>query len=322
VSVVDFSPLGVAVGHATDVEGATGLTVVRHVAGAFRGGSCIVGRATATRELHLASPSHVTDRIDALLLTGGSAYGLDAAAGVMKWMEERRRGFPMAQGVVPLVPAAAVFDLAPLGRFDARPTSQMAYDACETARPVLIQEGSVGAGTGATVGKATGLERAMKGGFGCWLEQVDHIAVGAVAVVNAVGDVRDGRGQILAGARTPDGGFLDCARFLARSTPPNRVPAADLAGRNTSLAVVMTNASLSRLEVQQLAQSASAAMYRRITPAGTTFDGDIVFALCQHEGPSTHLVQIEALAVEVLEMAIERAVRLAVGRDGLPGLAG
>jgi L-aminopeptidase/D-esterase-like protein len=322
VSVIDFSPLGVAVGHATDAPGATGLTVVRHAQGAFRGGACVVGRATATRELHLASPWHVTDRIDAVLLTGGSAYGLDAAAGVMRWMEERQRGFPMAHGVVPLVPAAAVFDLAPLGRFDARPTPDMAYEACESARPGAVQEGSVGVGTGATVGKAAGLERAMKGGVGCWMEQVDHIAVGAVAVVNAVGDVRDSRGQILAGARAADGGFLDCARFLARSTPRHRVPPNELAGKNTSLAVVVTNASLSRLEVQQLAQSASAAMYRRITPAGTMFDGDIVFALCQHDGPTTHLVQIEVLAVEVLEMAIERAVRLAVGRDGVPGLAG
>jgi len=319
VSAVDFAPLRVAIGHATDGTGGTGLTVVRHVEGAFRGAAAVVGRATATRELHVASASHVTDRIDAVLLTGGSAYGLDAAAGVMRWMEERRRGFPMAAGVVPLVPAAAVFDLAPLGDFSARPTEEMAYRACDSAVPHGIPEGSVGAGTGATVGKAAGVDRAMKGGVGCWIERVDEMVIGAIVVVNAVGDVRDAHGQILAGARAPDGGFLDCARLLARTS--SRPPVAAPTSYNTTLAVVVTNVAMPRLAVQQLASAATAAMFRRITPAGTAFDGDIVFALCQHEGPATNLAQVEAAAVGVLETAIERAVRLAVGRDGIPGLA-
>ncbi len=267
----------------------------------------------------IASPTNLTDRIDAVLLTGGSAYGLDAAAGVMRWMEERGRGFPIGGGVVPLVPTAAIFDLGPLGRFDARPTADMAYQACEDGRAAGIAEGSVGAGTGATVGKAAGVERAMKGGVGCWVERTDEIIVGAVAVVNAVGDVRDARGQILAGARAPDGGFLDSARLLAKGAPRLRAP--EPAAAHTTLAVVATNAALSRVEVQQLAAASAAAFYRRITPAGTSYDGDIVFALCAHEGPSAPLVQVEVLAVSALEMAIERAVRLAVGRDGIPGLA-
>jgi L-aminopeptidase/D-esterase-like protein len=262
---------------------------------------------------------NLTDRIDAILLTGGSAYGLDAAAGVMRWMEERGRGFPIGGGVVPLVPAAAIFDLGPLGRFDARPTPEMAYAACEDARAAGIAEGSVGAGAGATVGKAGGVERAMKGGIGCWVERMDEVVVGAVAVVNAVGDVRDARGQILAGARAPDGGFLDSTRLLAKGAPRLRAPEPGAA--NTTLAVVATNAALSRVEVEQLAAASAAAFYRRITPAGTSYDGDIVFALCAHQGPSAPAIQVESLAVSALEMAIERAVRLAVGRDGIPGLA-
>jgi L-aminopeptidase/D-esterase-like protein len=321
VSTVDFTPLGLAVGHATDAEGATGLTVVRHVTGALRGAAAVIGRATGTRELHVASPTHITDRIDAVLLTGGSAYGLDAAAGVMRWMEERGRGFAIGSGVVPLVPAAVLFDLAPFGRYDARPTPDMAYAACEAASPNGIGEGSVGAGTGATVGKAWGPDRAMKGGVGCWFEQVGDIAVGALAAVNAFGDVRDAHGNILAGARAPDGAFFDSSRLLAHMFGEGRQRFAAMAQQHTTLAVVATNAGLSRLEVDQLASAATAALYRRITPAGTTLDGDIVFALCSHEGPAAPVLQVEAIAVGVLEMAIERGVRLAVGREGIPGLA-
>jgi L-aminopeptidase/D-esterase-like protein len=154
----------------------------------------------------------------------------------------------------------------------------------------------------------------MKGGVGGWFEQVNELMVGAVAVVNAFGDVRDGSGKIIAGARAPDGTFVDSARVLA-SGPPSpmarEATAGTPSGGNTTLAVVATNAALSRSAVSELAQAASAALYRRITPAGTSYDGDIVFALCEHEGLSVPLVQVEALAVRTLEMAIERAVRLA-----------
>src|SRR5437867_967806 len=163
----DFSAVGLAVGHATDERGGTGLTVLRGVDGALRGGGCVFGRATGTRELEALDPTHQSGRVDAVMLTGGSAYGLDAAAGVMRWMEEHGRGFAVGPGVVPIVPAAVLFDLAPLGDFRARPTADMAYAACAVARATDIAEGSVGAGTGATVGKAAGPANAMKGGFGC-----------------------------------------------------------------------------------------------------------------------------------------------------------
>lgn len=308
VTEVDFRPLGLMVGHATDAAGGTGVTVVLHEQTRWRGGHCIVGRATGTRELNALTPTSLADRVDAVMLTGGSAFGLDAAAGVMRWLEENKRGHPMGDFVVPIVPAAVIFDLLPLGRPDARPTPDMAYAACASAVSIGVGEGSVGAGTGATVGKVGGRDGAMKGGVGCWFERVGELMVGAVAVVNAFGDVRDGEGKIIAGARGPDGRFLDSAKLLAQGPPP---PPGQAAPANTTLAVVATNAALSRSAVSELAQASSAAFYRRITPAGTSYDGDIVFSLCRHEGLNVPLVQVESLAVRVLETAIERAVRLA-----------
>ena len=308
VTEVDFRPLGLMVGHATDAQGGTGVTVVRHEQTRWRGGHCIVGRATGTRELNALTPTSLADRVDAVMLTGGSAFGLDAAAGVMRWLEENKRGHPMGDFVIPIVPAAVIFDLMPLGRPDARPTPEMAYAACASAVSIGIGEGSVGAGTGATVGKVGGRDGAMKGGVGCWFERIGELMVGAVAVVNAFGDVRDGEGRIIAGARDVDRRFLDSAKLLAEGPPP---PPGRAAPSNTTLAVVATNAALSRSAVSELAQASSAAFYRRITPAGTSYDGDIVFSLCRHEGLSVPLVQVESLAVRTLEMAIERAVRFA-----------
>jgi L-aminopeptidase/D-esterase-like protein len=324
----DFSTLGLAVGHATDADGATGVTVVRGVSAPFRAAAAVLGRATGTRELDALSPHHLVDRVDAIVLTGGSAYGLGAADGVMRWMEERSRGFAVPGGVVPIVPSAVIFDLAPLGAFHARPTAAMAYDACDQALSTPVAEGSVGAGTGATVGKGAGVERAMKGGVGCWVEHVGDLAVGALAVVNALGDVRDARGQIVAGARADDGSFMDVERALAAGVParsssrvgPGGGPG-DGAMRNTTLAVVATNGVLTRVELAQLARAAGAALSRRITPAGTSFDGDVIFAVCPCDGAPATPVQVETLAVHALEVAIERAVILARGRDGIPGLA-
>jgi len=328
----DFRALGVAVGHATNDEGATGVTVVRGIDAPLRAGAAVFGRAAGTRELHTLAADHLVDRIDAVMLTGGSAYGLDAAAGVMRWMEERGRGFAVPGGVVPIVPAAVIFDLKPLGRFDARPTPAMAYDASDRATPNDIAEGSVGAGTGATVGKIAGPQRAMKGGFGCALESNGSWHVGALAVVNALGDVRDARGRIIAGARADDDGvgsrrFRDTARELADAAAAEPRLAARFgasAPTNTTLCVVVTDAPLGRIELAQLARAAGAALFRRVTPTGTTVDGDVVFALGPAAPPASlgnAAMSIEALAVAALEQAIERAVVTARGRDGVPGLA-
>lgn len=304
----DLTSLGLAIGHATDERGATGITVVRAIDGPMRAGVAVFGRASGSRELLTASANHLVEgRADAIVLTGGSAYGLDATAGVMRWLEEHGRGFPIGPGVVPIVPAAVVFDLAPFGRFDARPTPDMAYAAADGARPRGFAEGSVGAGTGTTVGKLAGMEAAMKGGFGCSVVGGDGVTVAAVAVVNAMGDVRDAHGAVIAGAR--------------RTAAPS--PMRDAALRNTTLAVVASSVPLTATQLTQLAQTSGAALFRRITPAGTSADGDTVFAVSPFGTPDERVnpMLIESLAVAALEDAIERAVRLARGRDGIPGLA-
>lgn len=319
-TVANFASLGIAIGHATDEEGATGCTVVRPAEGAMRGAAAVLGRASGTRDLLPLVSHHLVDRVDAIFLTGGSAYGLDAAAGVMRWMEEHGRGFPVGGGVVPIVPAAVIFDLAPLGAFTARPTAAMAYEAADVARADSIAEGSVGVGTGATVGKTNGIGCAMKGGFGCAIARAGHLIAGAAVVVNALGDVRDGRGRIVAGARLETGGFADSVALLAGGG--RREFAADApAPINTTLAVVAVSSSFSRADLGAVAESASAALHRRITPAGTAFDGDIVFALAPLDGEPGDPIAAGVLAAAALEEAIERAVRLARGRDGIPGLA-
>ena len=319
--MTSFAPCGLAVGHATDVEGATGCTVIRGADAAFRCGVHVLGRATGTRELALLEPAHLVDRIDAILLSGGSAYGLDAAGGVMKWMEEHGRGFPVGVGVVPIVPAAVIFDLAPLGRFDARPTAAMAYEACATATSGSVAEGSIGAGTGATVGKIAGPHHAMKGGVGIGAADASAVVVRALAVVNALGDVRDAAGAIVAGARDAERRWLNSEASLARGdshTEPARFDT--LAGRSTTLCIVSTNAALDRVQLGALARAASAALYRRITPVATAFDGDIVFATAPaSDGVMASPAQVEALAVIALEIAIERAVRTHAPGDLLSG---
>lgn len=311
----DFSAVGLRVGHATDAKGATGVTVIRGDA-PFRAAAALLGRATGTRELDALSPRHLVDRVDAIVLTGGSAFGLGAADGVMQWMEERGRGFDVRVSVVPIVPAAVIFDLGPLGDPMSRPTPAMAYEACDRAASTF-EEGSVGAGTGATVGKGAGIERAMKGGVGAHVEHAGAIAVAALAVVNALGDVRDASGAIIAGARADGGGFVDLARAMAQGAAAGpRAPVG-----NTTLALVATNAALSRIALEQVAHASQAALARRITPVGTSFDGDVIFAVGAIDGPAAAALQVEALAVRALEIAVERAVRTAKGRDGVPGLA-
>lgn len=288
--------------------GATGCTVVRGADGPLRAAVATIGRATGTRELALLEPGHLVDRIDAILLTGGSAYGLDAAAGVMRWCEAHGRGFPVGPGVVPIVPAAVIFDLLPLGRFDARPTAEMAHAACESARATGVAEGSVGAGTGATWNKVSGAP--MKGGVGTALVEREGVAAAAVMVVNAFGTVHDASGRSLA----PDAPATRPASF------------ADATGHNTTIGVVCVSRPLPKLALHMLARAAGAAYHRRIVPAGSPFDGDVLFATSPHGEPEGldpgATLALEALATEAVERAIERAVRTARGRDGVPGLGG
>ena len=307
---------GVSVGHATNEVGATGCTVIRGTTDPLRASGFAFGRATGTRESVLLEPWASNDRVDAVLLTGGSAYGLDAAAGVMRWMEERGRGYAIAGGVVPIVPAAVVFDLAPLGSFAARPTAEMAYQACDSATPTGWVEGSVGAGTGCTVGKLYGPKHAMKGGLGVGLAGADVQAC-AITVVNAVGHVRGSDGTIIAGPRDPGafGGIAD-SELIGMDRGLFIEP-----GANTTISVVVMNRTYSKVELHRIARAASAAHARRIGPAGTSYDGDIVFAVCRLDAPAGDPIRGEIAATAALEDAIVRAVRTARGRDGVPGLA-
>ena len=303
---------GLSVGHTTDADAGTGCTVVLGPGEGMRAAAYVRGRATGTRELDALSPQHLVPVIHAILLTGGSAFGLGAADGVMRWLAARDRGFRVGELVVPIVPCAVVFDLAQ-GRSDRWPGPDDGYAACEAAGGEVV-EGSVGAGTGATVGKALGVDRAMKGGVGTWAVTRGAVVVGALAVVNAFGDVRDGAGHIIAGARGQEG-FADARAYLADGGE------ATSRFGNTTLVIVGTNAGVDRMALAEIARSAADALAQRITPVGTAYDGDIVFAVSTGDQPVGHTMQVELLAQEATATAIERAVTQSRGRPNVPGLA-
>lgn len=298
---------GFTVGHATLPAHGTGCTVVLGPAAGFRAAGVLRGRATGTREFDVLDPRHLVDRVDAIFLTGGSANGLGATDGVMRWLREQGRGLRVGpEAVVPIVPAAVIFDLGNAGKPAGWPAPDDGYRAC-TAASADIAEGRVGVGTGATVGKAAGIDKMMPAGLGMGAAHAGPLTVAALAVVNAVGDVRDARGEIIAGARGPDGAFLDSLRYLAEGGAP--FGDASRLVRNTTLAVLATNANLTRLQLQELARAGSDALARRITPYGTQYDGDIVFAISTAAEPAPSPAQIEALAAMAVPQAIERAVR-------------
>jgi L-aminopeptidase/D-esterase-like protein len=298
---------GITVGHANVPAHGTGCTVILGPASGLRAGVALRGRATGTREIDALSPRHLVERIDAILFTGGSAHGLGAADGVMRWLRERGRGLPVGPlGTVPIVPTAVIFDLGNGGKPVGWPGPDDGYRACEAAGEEFA-EGATGVGTGATVGKAAGIDKMWPAGLGTWAERAGDVVVGVLAVLNAVGDVRDARGEIIAGARGPDGRFVDSLRFLAEGGAPFGDP--ERLTRNTTLAVIATNAVLDRVQLEALAQAGSDALARRITPYGTLYDGDVVFAVSTTAVPARSTLQVEALAALAVPTAVERAVR-------------
>jgi len=306
---------GILVGHATDLQALTGCTVVLCEAGGV-GGVDVRGAAPGTRETDLLRPMNLVERVHAIVLCGGSAFGLAAADGVMRFLEARGCGFEVGTVKVPIVPAAVIFDLM-VGDATVRPDAAMGMAACRAATAGPIEEGTVGAGTGATVGKLWGPVSAMKGGVGTWsLTLPGGVIVGALVVVNAFGDVWDDeRGQILAGARDPaTGRFLDTARRLL-SVDPGRVFAA-----HTTLCVVATNAKLTKEEANKLAQLAHNGLARVIRPVHSPYDGDTAFALSLGESRA-YLAALGEAAAQVVAAAIKRAVRFARGVPGVLGLA-
>lgn len=296
---------GIRVGHAADPGGRSGCTVVL---GPFRGAVEVPGMATGSRELDVLSPDHISSRVEAIVLSGGSAFGLAAADGVMAWLAERGQGFKIGAATVPLVPAAVIFDLA---EGVPRPNAALGQMACESASSDTVPEGLQGGGAGATVGKVRGLGTGQPAGIGSWSCTLGAWTVGALTVVNAFGDILDEWGGVLAGAKGEDGVFVNTSRLL-REVDPNLLPTADLAGANTTLSVVATDAPLSRVALSRMAKIAATAMARRISPVNTPFDGDIVFAVSTAERPegasASEVLALGTAARDTLEIAIGRAV--------------
>lgn len=254
-------------------------------------------------------PLHLVPQVDALLLTGGSAFGLSSADGVMAWLGEHDRGYDTGVVKVPIVPAAVIFDL---HAHATRPDAETGHAACGDATGYWPAEGRVGAGAGATVGKIAGIERSMPGGFGAWAQDFGPYRVGAAAVVNALGDVLDASGAIVAGAQGSDGAFLDTSAMLRSGGAKSGEMRDVVAGTNTTLAVVATDAPLSRVDLGRLARIASNALARRISPVHTPFDGDVIFAVStaseSREMGSSEVLALGATAQHALEEAITRAV--------------
>ncbi|HZS86192.1 MAG TPA: P1 family peptidase [Chloroflexota bacterium] len=306
---------GIHIGHWHDPEGLTGCTVLLPAAGAMRAGVHVGGGAPGTRETDLLAPTARVPEIHALLLAGGSAFGLDAASGVMRWLHERGRGYDVGVARVPIVPAAVIFDL-DLGSPEAHPDADAGYAACEAAGPDEAREGTVGAGYGARVGNMLGPAGRMKGGLGLATSgREGGVVVAALAVVNAAGDVIDHDGSIVAGARR-DGSFVGSAALLRESI------AGGIAGRplgNTTLGAVATNARLEKLGLTRLAQQAHDGLALSISPVHTSFDGDTVFALSTGEEQADPDA-LAALAVDAVARAVRRAVRAAHSVGGVPAV--
>ena len=309
-AITDVS--GIKVGHYTDKKAVTGCTVVLCEGGAVAGVD-VSGSSPGTRETDLLRPGNLVEKVQAIVLSGGSAFGLDAAAGVMKYLEERGFGYETSAGRVPIVPAAIIFDLN-IGDSGIRPGANEGYQACLAATDGKVTEGCVGAGTGATVGKILGLERAVKSGLGTASQKIaGDVVVAALVVVNAVGDVIEpGTGNVMAGPRRPDGrGFLSTSQLwkggFKEVVPPF----------NTVIGVVATDARLSKAEANRLAHVAQVGIARTIDPCHTMYDGDALFALSLGE-KEADLSALGAAAAEVVAKAIVRAIQKAKTLAGVP----
>jgi L-aminopeptidase/D-esterase-like protein len=307
--------LGIRVGHVSDYEAITGCTAILCEQGAV-GGVDIRGSASGTEEIATLDPGHVDPQVHGILLTGGSAFGLEAAAGVRRYLERRGVGVTAGPARVPIVPAAVIFDL-PIAKRGVRPNLAMGEAAAAAANTDAVAEGSVGAGTGATIGKLFGMERAMKSGVGSFTVALpDGVLVASLVVVNALGDVRDpATGKIVAGARRAPGSreFANTVEAMKRGA------AGTFIRSNTTLGVVATNARLTKVQATKLAQFASLGMARTIYPVNTMFDGDTVFALSLGDR-QTDINILGVAAAEALAEAILRAVRLSKTLGGVPGL--
>jgi len=307
-SITDVA--GISVGHFTDGRRPTGCTVVLVPRGAVAAVD-VRGAAPGTRETDLLAPQNLVEHVHGVLLAGGSAFGLDAATGVMRWLEEQGAGLEVGPARIPIVPAAVLFDL-PLGDQRIRPDAAAGYAACQAASRKAPGEGNVGAGAGAVIGKIFGFDRAMKGGIGSAAVAVDGVTVGAIIACNALGDVIDpDTAQVIAGARTADGrALLDTRRALLRGETPKPI----LAGSNTTIGVIATDAVLTKVQAGRLATQGHDGLARAINPAHTLSDGDTLFALATGDsGKSLGMMTLGAMAAEACALAVVRAIRAARG---------
>ena len=303
---------GIEAGHCTDARRPTGCSVVLAPGGAT-GGVDVRGAAPGTRETDLLDPANLVSVVHAVLLTGGSAWGLDAAGGVMRWLGERDIGLAVGDAPgqrVPIVPAAVLFDLH-VGDARIRPDAEAGYRACQAAGRAPLAQGNVGAGAGATVGKLFGLPRAMRGGIGRASVTLDGVTVGALIAVNALGDVVDpASGAPLAGARTADGrGLRGSVAALLAGEPPLSI----LAGSNPTIGVIATDAPLTKAQCQRLAGAGHDGLARAIRPAHTMSDGDTQFALATGQSQALDFNLLCTLAGEAVARACVRAVQAAAG---------
>lgn len=304
---------GIRVGHWTDLDAATGCTVILCEDGAVAGVD-VRGAAPGTRETDLLRPDNLVERVHAVVLSGGSAFGLAAADGVVRYLAERGIGFDAGVARVPIVPAAILFDLG-LGRADIWPGREAGYAACVAATNGPVPEGNVGAGTGATVGKLLGPRWMAKGGLGTASLRIGHgLIVGALVAVNALGDVVDpATGQILAGTRRPDGaGFADSVRLLQSDLTQMAQ-----AITNTTIGVVATNARLTKAQVNIVARMAQAGVARTVRPVHSLLDGDALFALSLGD-VAGDVTAIGSAAAEAVALAVVRAVQAAEMLHGVP----
>lgn len=318
-SIVDVGSL--RVGHFTDSRRPTGCTVVIFDRGAVAGVD-VRGSAPGTRETDLLNPINTVQTVNAILLSGGSAYGLDAATGVMHYLEENKLGFNVGSVIVPIVPAAILFDLE-IGDARIRPDAQAGYQACLNASADHPMEGCVGAGAGATVGKLFGMRQAMKSGIGSVSLSIANtdLVVGAIVAVNAVGDVYSRTtGKILAGARSADGDeFLDSMKQIFEGATMSGRREGAHQGGNTTIGIVATNARLTKTEATKVAQMSHDGLARVINPVHTAMDGDTIFAVGTGTSRTRADVStIGAVAAQAMSEAVNRAVRAASGIPGLP----
>ncbi len=309
-----WQSMGVRIGHAQNREALTGCTVVLCEEGAVCGMD-IRGSAVDTRQTEVLHPLHVVEKVQAVLLTGGSAFGLDATGGVQRYLEERGKGFYTPVARVPIVPTAVIFDLG-LGKADVRPDAAMGYEACRNATLGPVAEGSVGVGIGATVGKLFGLSRAMKGGIGfCRHIEPDGLVVAALFVVNAFGCVVDAQtGKVLAGVREQDSSYTLMDRSIWLKAEGGSLQ--DKFG-NTTLGVIVTNAALSKSAAAKVSQLAHTGMARSIYPAHSMFDGDLVFTLALGM-KQADVHRVGFLAEHLACQAIKRGVQKADGFGLIP----